>query len=157
MLDALLESVKTLLPEGKESLKESLSLSKESMEKLYADAYQLYQDGQYEMAKEAFIQLVVLNPWEASYWMGLGAASQLAKDDEQALHAYAIAGYLENENPYPHYHAAQCLIVRNEHEDALKALRLAEERLRKEPRNYPGLLGRIQHLRTQIYSETEHV
>jgi len=94
---------------------------------LYANAYHLYDAGHFDQAIGPFQLLVTLNPYEEQYWMGLGAALQMNKSYEKALNAYAMAVLLDDENPYPHFHAAECYISLKNLDDVVKALNLAEE------------------------------
>ncbi len=46
-----------------------------------------------------------------------------------ALHAWAMAALLKKEDPYPHFHAAECCFSLGHYEDAVKALREASSKL----------------------------
>lgn len=153
-LRGLLDESFLKLLEGQSTLQESLGIDEGEMQVRYGQAYALYQGKEYQAARDAFGQLVALNPWSYSYWMGLAAASQLQKDYEQALRAYAVAAMLEDKDPYPHYHAAQCLFFRGEYQEALKAVNLAETRLKTDFHIQETLATRVCRMKEQLLLKT---
>lgn len=112
------------------------TLSKESLEVLYAGAYHFYKNGKYMEAIHHFRFLTLQQPEAAKFWMGLGASYQMANAKERAIQCYACANHLTPEDPYPHLYAAECFgrIGDVSHtRDALEhARRLAEGRRDKE-------------------------
>ncbi|MDR3624448.1 MAG: SycD/LcrH family type III secretion system chaperone [Chlamydiales bacterium] len=111
---------------GKELLQDACDISNASVEKLYTKAYEFYQAGDSLGAINAFGLLIHVDPFSQVFWMGLGSARQLNSEHEKALQAFAIAALLDDQDPAPHYHAAQNYLALNNEEDALKALDLAE-------------------------------
>lgn len=103
-------------------------LSQEQELFLYERALDLYERQEYRSAAPLFTQLVMTNPFEAHYWRGLASAKQMGRDYMAAVHAWGMVALLEEEDPLPHFHAAECLFHVEEGEDAQKALNAALER-----------------------------
>jgi len=98
-------------------------------EHFYAFAFAQYQNGDLMLAHDAFHVLCARRPFEARFWFGLGAVLQEKKDYQAAMRAWAMAALLDRENPYPHFHAAECACSVQNLEDARLALREAEVRM----------------------------
>lgn len=113
-----------------ETLQIAFEISDDQMEAFYGEAYRFYEEEEYVESANAFRWLVLFNPFVSRYWMGLGASHQLLQSYEKALHNYAVAAMLDSLSPYPHLYAHDCLLALDKHEDAAKALELAEERAR---------------------------
>jgi len=99
------------------------------LEGAYAHAYALYQAGQEEKAANVFELLCSMRPIEMRFWFGLAASRQESAEYQQAMNAWAMCAMLEPENPYPHFHAAECATSLNHKEDALLALHQAKSLL----------------------------
>ena len=110
---------------------------------LYGAAYSLYEQGDYSAAIPLFTELLLSHPFCIHYWKGLASAEQMNKNYTAALHAWCLVVLLDNQNPKPHFHAAECYLSLNQTEDALKALDAAEKHLNLES-------SEDHHLKTQI-------
>lgn len=95
----------------------------------YAAAYAQYQANRNEDAAEIFSVLCARQPLEARYWFGLGASLQASSKHEKALHAWAMAALIRFDDPYPHFHAAECSYSLGKMQDALLALQEAKRRI----------------------------
>ncbi len=117
----------------------------------YATAFGLYEKGDYRGAAQLFTQLVLTDPFSMDYWQGLASSKQMAKEYEAALHAWSLVALLRENDPLPHFHAAECFLSLDEKDDALKALDAAlglcheDERLRE----------KIQLLKTIHYTQSD--
>ncbi len=109
-------------------------------EAFYAHAFALYQSGKMSDASEVFQVLCTKYPLEKRFWFGLAAAHQEGACYEKALQAWAMSALLDADNPYPHFHAAECATSLQNKEDALLALEEAKRLLQSE--THP-LLGSI--------------
>ena len=89
--------------------------------------------------------LCTRRPLESRFWFALGATLQESKSYSDALHAWAMAALLQKEDPYPHFHAAECCFSLQWSEDAAMALKEAEVRT---PKTHP-LKGKISLLKEQ--------
>lgn len=95
---------------------------------IYTDAFFQYQSGNYAEAIDAFRLLCTHEPLEGKFWFGLAASLQESKDYEQALQAWAVTSLLKPNDPYPHFHAAECYLSLANLADATKALDEAASR-----------------------------
>jgi len=98
---------------------------------LYTSAYQFYEAGQYAQASSLFTQLILAAPLEEKYWRGLASSRQMEKSYQEALSAWSMTALLVESDPFPHFHAAECLLTLEEREEALKALAMAKARLKE--------------------------
>lgn len=121
-----------LLKAGKELLSDA------EAELFYSYAFAHYQSGHSKEAIEAFHVLCARRPLESRFWFGLGASLQEERKYQDALHAWAMTALLNPDDPYPHFHAAECYLSLNLPQDAEKAFQ--EARLR----NPKFKLGTIQ-------------
>ncbi len=103
-------------------------LSQDQEHSLYERAFDLYERQDYRSAAPLFTQLVLTNPFEVHYWRGLASAKQMTHDYMAAVHAWGLVALLEEDDPLPHFHAAECLLHVEEVEDAQKAIHAALER-----------------------------
>lgn len=103
-------------------------------EAFYAHAFALYQAGKMEDASEVFQVLCTRYPLEKRFWFGLAASCQESAHYEKALHAWAMSALLDPDNPYPHFHAAECSTSLQQKEDALFALEEARALMKSDER-----------------------
>ena len=101
----------------------------EEQERLYAAAYGLYEQGDYQKSAELFTELVLSDAFEERYWRGLAGAHMMNGNYQEALHAWCLVALLAERDPVPHFHAAECLLSLNDRAEGIKALQAAEERL----------------------------
>lgn len=101
---------------------------KQNSELLYSISYAHYEQGNYPKAISLFSQLVTEDPSEERFWRGLASARQMAGLYEEATYAWGFAAVLANNDPLPHFHAAECLITVGKNGDAKRALEMADER-----------------------------
>lgn len=99
---------------------------------IYTLAYELYEAGRYKEAASVFTRLVLTDPMEENFWRGLASSRQMQRKFEEALHAWSLVALLAERDPQPHFHAAECFFALHDPEEAEKALRLAEARLKDE-------------------------
>lgn len=104
----------------------NFSLSQEAQTALYSQAYHLYENGKYQEAKRFFHFLTIVNPYEKSFWIGLGASYQMLKDYARAIEFYSVAAVQDQNNPYVHLHAADCFFALGQMDQAFQALDSAE-------------------------------
>lgn len=112
-----------LLKKGKELM------SDEEVESLYLYAYSHYNSGHWTEAADIFRLLCTRRPLDSRFWFGLGASLQEGNSYFDALHAWAMAALLKKEDPYPHFHAAECYFSLGTYEEASKALNEASLKL----------------------------
>jgi type III secretion system low calcium response chaperone LcrH/SycD len=127
------ENLKELLAQWKIPANLVKAWTPREQEELYASAYGLYDVDQYEEASNLFLQLIFSDTFQGKYWKGLAAARQMQRKYQEALQAWCIVALFAEEDPVPHFHAAECLLSLNEKEEGLKALKNAEELLKDDP------------------------
>lgn len=118
------------------------SFTHEDISLLYSLGVNLYDHSQYEDAKIVFQRLVLAQSHEARFWIALGASLQMLKSYEEALTAWAMASLIEDSNPVPHFHAAECLFSVHQYDEAHKALQEAKQRVQ----GHEPLVKKIQAL-----------
>lgn len=124
-----------------------LTFSEEEVEKFYSFGFAHYGSGHWNEAADVFRVLCTRRPLESRFWFALGATLQEAGSYEDALYSWAMAALLKKEDPYPHFHAAECCFSLQMSEDAAKALAESETRIRAESQH--PLKPKISLLRQQ--------
>lgn len=124
------------------------TLSCEEQERIYTAAHKLYETGAYPKALEFFLQLTHTGPFEEAFWRGQASCYQMLGAWDEALHTWAMCALLKEEDPLPHYHAAECLLSKNEKAEALKALAKARDLSTKEDNQ--SLLVKIETLEQML-------
>jgi type III secretion system low calcium response chaperone LcrH/SycD len=106
----------------------SIQLTSEEQQMLYSSAHSFYQKGDYSGASDLFTRLALCDPFAQLYWRGLASSKQMEEKYEEALSAWSLVCLLCEQDPLPHFHAAECLLTRGEREEAVKALNCARSR-----------------------------
>lgn len=96
-----------------------------NLQDVYTQAVSEYELGRYDKAHDLFSQLSTALPAQPEVWKGLAACNQLQQSYPEALMAWSVAALLNDRDPLPHFHAAECLFAQGEKEEAQKALRVA--------------------------------
>ncbi|HSX37873.1 MAG TPA: tetratricopeptide repeat protein [Chlamydiales bacterium] len=117
-----------LLNQGKALLSDSES------ETFYQFGFSHYNSGNWLEAADVFRLLCARRPVDSRFWFGLGAALQEGGSYFDALHAWAMASLLKKEDPYPHFHAAECYFSLLDPKEGAKALHQAATRIEQ---NHP--------------------
>lgn len=108
--------------------KDALGLSDIETEKLYGEAYHLFNSGKYKDALIVFNALVALNVSEPKYLFGIAACEQMLGLFQAAADTYMGAAMLDPENPIPFFHASDCWMQLNDLHAALVCLRMTVRR-----------------------------
>lgn len=138
--------------------KDALGLTDEMMEGIYGQAYRLYNTGKYQEATQLFRLLILVNPTEAKYSMGLAACFHMLKEYRNAVDAYTICSVIDPANPMPQYHASDCYIQMKDEFSAIVALELAVKRAGDQPQ-YQTLVDRakmtIDNLKQKVKQQAQ--
>ncbi len=127
-VESIMENVKKgMLP------KNALGITDQTAEKMYSQAYQMYNQGKYEEAKRVFATLVLLDVTDGRYAFGLGASAHMMKDFDTAVSWYLKASLFDPDNPVPYYHTSDCYLQLNDPISALTALFCAVEKAGSKP------------------------
>ena len=108
-------------------------ISPKQAEEFYSFGFSLYGAGNFKEAADVFEVLSVQWPLNAKHWFALASARQENKEYDKALHAWAMTAILNTEDPYAHFHAAECCLSLAKHEDAALALEAAFIRAKENP------------------------
>lgn len=93
------------------TLNEFQDLSQDTLDGLYAYAYDFYDKGKLEEAELFFKFLCIYDFYNADYLKGYGAVCQLKKEYQRACDLYGISFSVSNESDYsPIYLMGQCLL-----------------------------------------------
>lgn len=106
-----------------------MTLSEEEVERFYAYGFAQYGSGHWDEAADVFRVLCTRRPLEPKFWFGLGATLQEAGGYKEALYSWAMAALLKKEDPYPHFHAAECCFSLQMTQDGALALAESENRI----------------------------
>jgi type III secretion system low calcium response chaperone LcrH/SycD len=123
----------------------STILAPEDFPSIYAAASASYEAGDYEKASLLFSSLTQSAPFEEAHWRGLASSKQMLLDYEAALHAWSIVALFNEQDPWIHFHAAECLLSVGQNSEARKALDMADARLKDDDEE---LRDKIELLRT---------
>ena len=120
-LKTIMESVlnKGIMP------KTALKLGDDTMEAIYAQAYNLYNLGRYKEASYIFRLLMLLDFTTPKYVLGLAACLHRRKDYLNAANLYFLCAALDPTNPLPHYHSADCYLQMDALELAILSLQMS--------------------------------
>lgn len=108
--------------------KDALGVSDTNVEKIYTEAYRLYNNGKYRDAQQLFCSLILLNTLEPKYLFGLAACHHMMKDYENAANNYIRSAMLDPGNPIPYYHASDCYLQMQDNISAMAALNMVIKR-----------------------------
>lgn len=96
----------------------------ETLESIYAVAYQYYMVQDYTNAQTLFQALCAYKHNEEKYWLGLAGCRQALKEYQKAIDAYSMAGMASSlQNPIPFFYAAQCFLKMENKENAIISLK----------------------------------
>jgi len=107
------------------SWKEHFSFPEEYMETLYQGAKLIFEKKDMFYAEKAFFFLTTVDPKSYAFWVALGHTSAELKYYTQAVTAYAMAGALDPENPWPHFWAAEVFLLEKNSDSAKMAFEAA--------------------------------
>jgi type III secretion system low calcium response chaperone LcrH/SycD len=94
-----------------QSIKQIANLPEGWMDNVYKLGYDLYSNGRYVDAENAFFILSMMDTYNRTYWIALGGARQMQKKYDEASKAYAMASVLDHADPIPHLRSAECYIA----------------------------------------------
>ena len=122
------------------------------MEAMYAQGYNLYNQGKYKEASYVFRLLMLLDYLTPKYVLGLAACLHRLKDYKSAANIYLLCGTLDAHNPLPHYHAADCYIQLGLTPLAIFSLDMAQTAAGDQPQ-YSVIKERAKLMRETLHKE----
>ncbi|MBU4680531.1 type III secretion system translocator chaperone SicA [Cedecea davisae] len=105
------------------TLREIHSIPDDTMENIYAHAYQYYKEGRLDEAESFFNFLCMYDLKNPDYFIGLGAVNQLKKNYHKACDFYALAYVMTEDNFNPVFYSGQCQLLMG---NVVKALQCFE-------------------------------
>ncbi len=102
------------------------NVTEEDVVLLYELGFNLYQNEEYAKGGEIFHILVVAKQLEFKYWVGLAASLQMQKRYKDSLTSWSVCCFIDEHNPLPHFHAAECLFLLHDVDGGVRALTAAE-------------------------------
>lgn len=114
------------------TLKDILNVSKDTMDSMYAYAYEFYHQGKLDEAEKFFEFLCMYDLHNADYFLGLGAVYQLKKQYEKACDFYALSFALATNDYNAVFYTGQCQMLLNNIPRAMKCFRLVAEKSKNE-------------------------
>lgn len=124
---------KETFTEGTLPPQNAMGMSNEMVEGLYGQAYRLYNTGKYQDAMQMFRLLVMINPSDPRYTLGLAASMHLLKEFKSAIELYTVCSILDAESPIPLYHISDCYLQTQDKLSAMIALEMAVKRSGDKP------------------------
>lgn len=115
------------------SPKDAMGITNDMLEGIYSFGYRLYNNGKYNDAAPIFRLLVLLDPGQAKYLMGLAACFHMCKDYLSASTTYSLCSLIDLDDPLPFYHASDCYLQLGEQETALKCLEISIAKMENRP------------------------
>ena len=96
-------------------------------EVLYASAYRLVQQGNFEKAESMFSMLTIYRPTTVKYLAGAALCQKMLKKEEIAAGIYAFMALIEPEQPLHHLCIAECQLQQGKKQEARESLALVLE------------------------------
>lgn len=110
------------------TLAEWVGADEADLEALYAAAWLFYDRDEYDTALRLYGLLLMANPYDRRFAIGMGMCKQMLKQYEDAIGYYANALVLDFDDPLPSFHTAECLLQKGMRNEALQALQLSISR-----------------------------
>ena len=131
--DKIAEQVMDLFSSGV-TLKDVHGYTDEEFDALYTLAYNLYNQGKYGDALNAFGFLLMHDQLERKYYKAFGSCQQMLRRYPEAIRNYSAAAMLDPMDPEPTFHTAECLVAMNMPDDARDALKFVVDITEGEPK-----------------------
>lgn len=113
--------------------KDAMGINKNLLEGIYAQAYRLYNTGKYPEAVHLFRMLILLDPKEPKFVLGLAACFHMIKEYRNAIQTYTMCSLLDPADPIPYYHSSDCFIQMKDYISAMLCLEMAIKRAGDKP------------------------
>lgn len=111
------------------TLAQTMGITDEECEAMYAYGHSLYALGKYEDALKIFARLVTYDHMDSRYQMALASAMQMTGRYLEALQQYMVVAVMRVDDPVPVFHSAECLLALGRSEEARDSLELVTETL----------------------------
>jgi type III secretion system low calcium response chaperone LcrH/SycD len=115
------------------TLKAIKGYTDEEFEALYTLGYNLYNQGKFAEALQAFGFLLMHDQLERRYYKAFGSCQQMLKQYEEAIRNYSMASILDLTDPEPTFHTAECMVGLGMTEEAVEALDIVVRQTKDKP------------------------
>lgn len=112
------------------TLAEWVGVEDEELEAAYALAGFFYGRDEYDTALRLYGLLLMGNPHDRRFAIGMAMSKQMLEQYEDAIGYYANALAMDFDDPLPSYHIAECLMHLGKRNEALQTLTLCLSRAR---------------------------
>ncbi len=106
------------------TLSQTLGITANECEALYALGRSLYGQGKYEDAFKLFARLVTYDHMESRYQLALASCMQMTGRYQDALQQYVVVTVMRLDDPVPVFHSAECLLALGRPQEARDSLEL---------------------------------
>lgn len=124
-------------------------ISLEKLNHCYTTAYNLYNSGKYEKAKNIFTYLTFNCHSEKKSWVGLAACCQMLKQYPQAIATYSHVKMMDPSDPVPSFHSFNCYMELKKYPEALASLEVVILRSLNKP-EYADLKQQAENLKLVV-------
>lgn len=112
-------------------LNEFFGYRPELLEKIYQTGLHLLGQNRYDDASKVFGFLILLDPTYSANWISLGVSQKLMHHWEDSLRTLEIAMKMDEHNPLPYYHAAECYKELGRNKESHEAMKTAKKEAHK--------------------------
>lgn len=128
-----MDFLKGIFSQEETSPQKAMGMTNEMVEGIYGQAYRLYNTGKYQDAAQLFRLLVMVNPTDPKFTLGLAACLHLLKEFKNAIEIYTVCSILDQDSPIPLFHASDCYLQVQDKLAAMMALEMAVKRAGSKP------------------------
>ncbi len=133
---------------------EFLGISNETLLWIYSIGHTFIEEKKGQEAYAIFHMLISFNSLISDYWIALGFAQNLLKEDLDALNSFSMASLLNPESPISRYQSAKIYLHLNQYDDALAEIEALEEIIKS--LNLDQLKASTQTIKNQILMQKSH-
>jgi type III secretion system low calcium response chaperone LcrH/SycD len=118
------------------TLGELAGLTSDDLERVYGRGWEKYQAGLPEQAIVEFTYLVMHQPWDRRFQLGLGSCLHWLGEFQHALTFYGYALVMDACDPGASLRIAQCLLSLGDEASAIEALQMAISQSYSQPEHH---------------------
>ncbi|MFI3271117.1 MAG: SycD/LcrH family type III secretion system chaperone [Pseudomonadota bacterium] len=125
---ATFDKILAAVSSGEMTLQQATGITEEQLEAMYSVAYNLFANEKYQDAIDAFSLLQTIAPMNYKIAFGLAASLQMLEKYIEAIILFTFTSSLEEKNPAPMLHLAECYMAVDDKAAAVHSLKLVLER-----------------------------
>ena len=131
-----------------------LGLNHKLVDELHHEAVELYMNGNFEDASDAFLCLILLNHLDQRCWLGYGLSEKFShkKNLNGALDIFSLAICIDETNPYPYIYCGEILAEQGNVKEAVGYLDLALK-FAHQKEEHAEVISQIEVIKKNIKSE----